>query len=160
MTLKELRLQKDITQEECAKLMGISLRTYIRYENDDSKVDTLKYNYIFDKLSNYNIIDEEHGILTLDQIKNISCDILDKYDVNYCYLFGSYARSEAREDSDIDLFISMPLNGLKFYELIEELREKLGKKIDLLDESQINNNPKLALEILRDGVKLYDKHKR
>lgn len=156
MTLKELRKQKNITQEECAKVLKIPLRTYIRYENDVNKINTFKYEYILDMLSKYNLINEDHGILTLEQIKNITSEIFPKYDVNYCYLFGSYARGQAKDNSDVDLFISMPLNGLKFYELIEELREKLGKKIDLLDESQIENNPKLALEILRDGVKLYN----
>ena len=157
MELKKLRIEKDLTQEECASLLGISARTYMRYENDDSKKNTLKYNYIYNKLSLYNIIDEEHGILTVEQIRDKSKEIFKEYDVNYCYLFGSYARGEAKEDSDIDLFISMPVNGLKFYELVEKLREKLRKKIDLLDESQIENNPKLALEILRDGIKVYDK---
>ena len=140
-------------------LLGISTRTYIRYENDDNKKNTLKYNYIYEKLSQYNIVDEEHGILTILQIQEKCKDIFEEFDVNYCYLFESYAREEATEISDIDLFISMPVNGLRFYELIEKLREKLKKKIDLLDESQIENNSKLALEILKDGIKIYDKSK-
>ena len=49
----------------------------------------------------------------------------------------------------------MPVNALEFYELVETLREKLKKKVDLLDVAQLNNNPKLVQEILRDGVKIY-----
>ena len=158
MDIKKLRIEKSLTQEECASILGISTRTYMRYENDETKKNTLKYNYIYDKLSQYNIIDEEHGLLTIKQIIDKSKEIFKEYDVNYCYLFGSYSRGEANEISDIDLFVSMPVNGLKFYELIEKLREKLKKKVDLLDESQIENNPKLALEILRDGIKIYDKN--
>ena len=45
-----------------------------------------------------------------------------------------------RDRSDVDLLISMPLNGLRFYELVEMLRESLKKKVDLLDESQLENN--------------------
>ena len=49
----------------------------------------------------------------------------------------------------------MPLNGLRFYELVEMLRESLKKKVDLLDESQLENNTALVREILQDGIKIY-----
>ena len=38
MTLKELRASKNLTQQEVAILVGISLRSYKQYENDASKV--------------------------------------------------------------------------------------------------------------------------
>ena len=44
---------------------------------------------------------------------------------------------------------------MKFFELIELLRERLKKKIDLLDIAQLNNNPVLMQEILKDGIKIY-----
>ncbi|MBR0521484.1 MAG: nucleotidyltransferase domain-containing protein, partial [Spirochaetales bacterium] len=59
------------------------------------------------------------------------------------------------EQSDVDLLVSVPLDGLKYYELVETLRERLRKKVDLLDVSQLNNNPSLMREILKDGVKIY-----
>jgi predicted nucleotidyltransferase len=93
--------------------------------------------------------------LTVEQIKKICNEIFKAYDVEYCYLFGSYAKGKASEKSDIDLLVSMPVNGLKFFELIELLREKLMKKVDLLDIAQLNNNPSLVQEILRDGIKIY-----
>ena len=51
--------------------------------------------------------------------------------------------------------MSMRLNGLRFYELVEVLRESLKKKVDLLDETQLDNNSVLVKEILRDGIKIY-----
>ena len=51
MTLKELRLSKELTQSQVAKLVGISLRSYKEYENDVTKINTLKYNYIINELS-------------------------------------------------------------------------------------------------------------
>ena len=42
MTLKELRLSKELTQSQVAKLVGISLRSYKEYENDVTKINTLK----------------------------------------------------------------------------------------------------------------------
>lgn len=44
---------------------------------------------------------------------------------------------------------------MKFFELIELLREKLKKKVDLLDIAQLNNNPTLVQEILKYGIKIY-----
>lgn len=49
----------------------------------------------------------------------------------------------------------MPIDGMKFYKLAEKLREKLKKKVDLLDIAQLNNNPTLVQEILKDGIKIY-----
>lgn len=75
--------------------------------------------------------------------------------MEYCYLFGSYAKGKATEKSDVDLLVAMPVDGMKFFELIEVLREQLKKKIDLLDIAQLENNPALVQEILRDGIKIY-----
>ena len=44
--LKSLRIEKKLTQQQVADLMGISLRSYKSYENDEEKIGTLKYNYI------------------------------------------------------------------------------------------------------------------
>lgn len=131
------------------------MRTYKRYESDESKIQPLKYRYLLQRLSEYGTIDEEHGILTIDKIKNICSEVFKNYMVEYCYIFGSYAKGRAKEKSDIDLLVSMPVDGMKYFELIEILREKLKKKIDLLDIAQLNNNPTLIQEILKDGIKIY-----
>ncbi|MBR2871296.1 MAG: nucleotidyltransferase domain-containing protein [Clostridia bacterium] len=155
MKLKKLRLEKGLTQEKASQLLGVSRRTYVTYEKDESKISPIKLEFFLHTLEKYGIIDETHGVLTLDTIKEICADVLKLYNVEYAYLFGSYAKGNATEVSDVDLLVSMPINGLAFYELIETLRERLKKKVDLLDIAQLNNNPKLVQEILRDGVKIY-----
>ena len=141
-----------MTQKECAKFLGVSLRTYIRYENGEVK-DSMKYQYMAHKLSEYG--EEKDGVLSLEFIKNICASVFDKYAVEYCFLFGSYAKGRASASSDVDLFISTPLSGLKIFGLVEELRTALNKKVDVLDQAQIVNNPSLAGEILKDGIKIY-----
>ena len=141
--------------KKCAEYLQISLRTYKRYESDESRIDNIKRQYIIDRLNTYGLIDEEHGKLTVEQIKEICGEVFRAYPVEYCYLFGSYSKGKETEKSDVDLLISMPVDGLKFYELIELLRENLKKKVDLLDVAQLNNNPVLMQEILRDGIKIY-----
>ena len=153
--LKALRIEKKMTQQQAADLVGISLRSYKTYENDLKKTDTLKYNYIIDILKKTNVIDEEHGILELNDIVKKCSEIFKKYDVNYCYLFGSYAKGKATPSSDVDLLISANIKGLKFYGLVEEIRTALHKKIDVLDFNQLNDNIELVNEILKDGVKIY-----
>ena len=135
--LKTLRTDKNLTQQQAADLVGISLRSYKSYENDVVKEGSLKYNYIFDKLS-------------------CKCSkIFDKYRVNFCYLFGSYAKGKAREDSDVDLLISADIKGLKFYGLVEDIRASLHKKVDALDVAQLKDNLELIEEVLKDGIKIY-----
>ena len=153
--LKELRQKNNVTQKYCADFLGVSLRTYKSYENDIKKVNTFKYRYLLEKMHECFKVDETTGVLTLAQIKSISQPILAKYNVEYCYLFGSYAKETANPNSDIDLLIFSNISGLKFYELAEILREKLHKKIDLLNYSQLANNPELINEVLKYGVKIY-----
>jgi len=44
--LKELRIEKGLTQQEAAELLGVSLRSYKMYENQKEKSDTMKYFWI------------------------------------------------------------------------------------------------------------------
>lgn len=153
--LKLLRIEKKLTQQQVADLAGISLRSYKSYENDPQKVNTIKYNYISDILMKINVIDEEHGILELKDIVEKCSMVFEKYDVNYCYLFGSYAKGKATPISDVDLLISANTKGIRFYGLVEEIRAALNKKVDVLDINQLKDNIELVEEILKDGVKIY-----
>ncbi len=155
MTIRQTRQEKGLTQKKCAEYLGIPLRTYKRYEANEASVNPIKYQLIVEKLAEFGSIDEEHGLLTVEQIRIICSDVFGKYPVEYCYLFGSYSKGKETEGSDVDLLISMPVNGLVFYELVEVLREKLKKKVDLLDVTQLANNPVLVQEILKYGVKIY-----
>ena len=153
--LKEMRISKQITQQEAARRLGISLRSYIMYENDAEKENTIKYRFLLQELQKMNAVDEEHGILTTEQIRKSCKDVLDAYQVEYCYLFGSYAKGKATEQSDVDLLISTKETGLRFYEIAERLRESLHKKVDLLDVKQLVNNETLIDEMLKEGIKIY-----
>ena len=153
--LKEMRISKQITQQEAARRLGISLRSYIMYENDATKENTIKYRFLMQELQKINAVDEEHGILTTEQIRMCCKEILDAYQVEYCYLFGSYAKGKTTEQSDVDLLISTKEKGLRFYEIAERLRESLHKKVDLLDVKQLVNNETLIDEMLKEGIKIY-----
>lgn len=153
--LKELRIEKKMTQQEVADLVGISLRSYKSYENDEEKQNTIKYNYIVEQLSKINQIDEETGILEIEDIVRKCTKVFERYEVRFCYLFGSYAKGKATQTSDVDLLISTNVKGLKFYGLVEEIRTALHKKVDVLDMNQLKENIELTEEIFKDGIKIY-----
>ena len=112
--IAQLRKEKKLTQQEAADLVGISLRSYKMYENEEEKSGTLKYRYMVDMLMKVNFIDEEHGVLTIEDIKRKCGNVLSKYEVAFCYLFGSYAKGKETPISDVDLLISTDVKGLKF----------------------------------------------
>ena len=153
--LKDLRKSIRLTQAQAADVLGISLRSYKSYENEVGKAKTSKYAKYCEQLRNYRPIDETHGVLAFDNIKEIVSSVLSKIDVNFCYLFGSYARGEAKPLSDVDLIIDTPITGLKFYGLVEELRQSLGKVVDLLKINQLLDNEELLRDVLKDGIKIY-----
>lgn len=157
MQLKEIRTKANITQAEASNLVGVPLRTFIRYENEEKYKKTLKYQKICDVLEQVTKIDEEHGILAIDEIKRICKEVFDKYDVEFAFLFGSYAKQTAVEMSDVDIMVCTEVTGLKFFGLIEELREALHKKVDLIRFKDIDQNSKIMFEILRTGRKIYGK---
>ena len=59
----------------------------------------------------------------------------------------------------ICLMIDSDITGLKYFGLLEELKESLHKKVDLLTLKSLSNNAEMLTEIIRDGVKIYGQPK-
>ena len=154
MTLKDLRKKKKISQKAASELIGIPYRTYCRYEEESKYVGSYKYKKIYQDLFDATKVDEEHGILSLEDIKELLIPLLNKSNINYCYLFGSYARGMAKETSDVDLLVDTDINGIDFFMLVERIRTTLGKKVDLLRLSDIQDRNPIALEILKEGIRI------
>lgn len=78
--------------------------------------------------------------------------ILERYGVIKASLFGSLARDEATEDSDIDLLVEIKKNIslFDFIGLKLDLEEALGKKVDLVEFKAIK--PLLREYILKDQL--------
>ena len=74
------------------------------------------------------------SVLRLSTIKSTLKEVLGKHQIKKIYLFGSYARGEATNESDVDILcdkgdISTLIEQGK---LGEELEERLGKRVDLV----------------------------
>lgn len=138
-----------------AEILEVSLRTYVSYENDLAKQKGNMYELLIEKARKHFLVDEENGVISIEDIKEGVAEVVSRYDVLYCYLFGSYAKNKARPSSDIDLYIETGVTGIRYYGMVEELRERLNKKIDLINTEQLMNNKNLLVEILKDGIKIY-----
>lgn len=61
-----------------------------------------------------------------------------RYPIQRLALFGSWARGDAREDSDVDVLVEVdPSIGLRFVDLGEELERALGRRVDLVSRRAI-----------------------
>ena len=155
--LVEIRKRNGLSQAAAAAVVGIPLRTYIRYENDDSYGDSLKRRMIESVMQDRFEITEDKGLLTIEEIKTGLDAVFKEYkdNVEFCYLYGSYAKGYAKENSDVDLCVSTSLTGLQFVGLAEKIRTKLHKKIDLIRLSDLNDSMGFMIELLKSGIKIY-----
>ena len=158
--IREIRLSKGLSQVEAANIVGLSLRTYQNYEYGNSSRDKFKINQIINILSNYNKYTVDSGIYPIDEIKQITFEILKDSNISYVYLFGSYAKGSPTESSDIDLLISDEIKGLEFVGLVDKFNKRFNKNIDLIRISDLKNNFMFLNEILKTGIKIYEGNKR
>lgn len=154
--LKETRKENGLTQIEAAKLLGISRRTYQSYE--ESNISNQTYNSFIKKLENC-LANPSKLILSIKTIKNKCQPIFAKYPKVKCaYLYGSYSRGEATEDSDIDFLVVDEVMGIDYFDLAYQLEEVLHKQIDLQTHRQIGDATDWLADILIEGIKIYSKN--
>ena len=95
-------------------------------------------------------------IYSREEITSHVISLLRKYRAESAILFGSYARHEATEDSDIDLII---VGGENFdptnvFCIADELYRALQKNVDVYEISEINTGSALYNSIFREGVQI------
>jgi len=75
------------------------------------------------------------------------------------WLFGSFARGEEQEDSDVDLLVkfdrSIPIGLFAFARMHRELEEKVGRKVDLVEEGTLR--PAVQKTANRDMKVIYER---
>jgi predicted nucleotidyltransferase len=92
---------------------------------------------------------------TIREIQEVVSKLAKEYGAERVYLFGSYARGDMTEGSDIDLRIDKgAIRGLAFAGLLGDLEDALGTNIDLI--STAGMSPEFLQEIQKDEVLLYD----
>ena len=94
------------------------------------------------------------NILSLSRIKEIIKPIALKYKVKEIYLFGSYARGEATDKSDLDFLV---FGGEDFkltliFSLAEELREAFQKNVDVFEIHEVNQKSVFYDTIMKERL--------
>ena len=94
---------------------------------------------------------------TFDEIRNLIAPVLELYHVKSAYLFGSYARGEATETSDVDLFVVFNNDDISLFEvggLLETLKEVLQMDVDLLTDGN-KLTKRFQENLYRDMIHIY-----
>ena len=91
---------------------------------------------------------------TIEKLKSSRQYLSEHYGVSSMLLFGSVARNEQREDSDVDVCVEMKPNlfnraGVKIY-----LQELLGCDVDVVRMRE-NMNPLFKQQIIKYGIQVY-----
>lgn len=95
-------------------------------------------------------------VFTIEDIKKRVIPIVIKYGINTFSLFGSYARGEATEDSDLDFVMDKgDLRGLQYVSLVQDLEDEFDCPVDVISKGSSN---KIFLEaVSKDEVLLYER---
>ena len=97
-------------------------------------------------------------VYSLEEIRQIVVPIAKKYNLKAVFLFGSYARGEADEKSDIDLIVDTAGTGIKGLFALGELycafEEAFQKGIDIITVSSLEQSAHLPSEkLFRENIK-------
>ena len=105
-------------------------------------------------------------IYTIEELRDRIVPITRKYNIPAVYLFGSYARNEAQDSSDVDILIDR--EGSSIHSMFDmgglysELTESIGKEVDLVtiqtlrQKSTQERTPWLVSNVEKDRVKIYE----
>lgn len=92
-------------------------------------------------------------VYTIEQIAELVRPVAEEYDLEYVYVFGSYARGYADIESDVDLLVSADkVRGMEIGGLYLAFRDALGKEVDLVTN---HSDPRFLRIIEKYAVKVY-----
>lgn len=96
-------------------------------------------------------------MVTLHTLAERRAEILslaERYRAGEVRVFGSVARGDSREDSDVDLLVK-PKSGCSLFDLgglLQDLRDLLGCPVDLVTEEGLK--PRLRDRVLKEAIAL------
>lgn len=88
-------------------------------------------------------------------LKKYMTILKDKYGITSLSLFGSTARGEQTDISDIDLFVeTQTANPFLLQDAKEFLEKEMGTSVDIIRNHE-NLNPRLRKRILKDSTTIF-----
>ncbi len=112
--------------------------------------------YIFCQEPARRRIKANEKIYTLNELTQFIAPLIKKYHAERAILFGSYARNEADQYSDVDVMV---IGGEKFdptdiFCIADDLHRITHKNVDVYEKSEINPSSELYNTILTEGVRI------
>ena len=97
-------------------------------------------------------------MLSIEEIKSYIIPVVKKYPVEKVILFGSYARGDASDTSDVDLVVESggKMKNTKIFALGGDLLDVLPVRVDVYDILEITNPSVMYENIQKEGVIIYD----
>jgi predicted nucleotidyltransferase len=101
---------------------------------------------------------EEEELMTVEEIKSIITPLVSPYPISRVILFGSYARGEATDGSDVDLIIDSEgrLSGFDYFGIAGLIMKNLPIKADVFELREINKPSTMFDNIRKEGVVIYE----
>jgi len=97
-------------------------------------------------------------------IESTACDILSLYPVKKAAFFGSAARGEFTDNSDIDILVEFLPNtrGILFFGLHMDLEKAFARHVDLLTYEALFTEAKASFKenVLRDARVIYERENK
>ena len=94
-------------------------------------------------------------VYTVSELRDTLHPVFAQHGVRNAVLFGSYAKGQATERSDVDLLVDSGLRGLAFFGLLESVVTALDVPVDLIDVTQLERGSLIDCEIRKSGVQIY-----
>ena len=97
--------------------------------------------------------------MMLINIESIACGVLKQYPVKRALLFGSAARGDMTEQSDIDILVEFlpDTRGLEFFGLRVDLEEALDRSVDLLTFNVLSKSkPDFRNNVVQEARVIYE----
>lgn len=87
----------------------------------------------------------------IELIRSHANELKERFGITSLRIFGSVARDEHHEGSDVDLFVSMPPKFYNHVAAVRYLKDLLGCDVDLIQDHQ-NMRPFFRKQIETDGI--------
>lgn len=127
------------------------MRSYPTQKRGEDHVDELR----LDK----SILGDVSEVDAVSMIRSVIAEVAPRYNINRVYLFGSFARGEADEDSDIDLCLETfsPFSYWDAAGVGYDITEALGREVDIVAEDSMF--PHVRKTMLRDRILVYERNR-
>ena len=92
--------------------------------------------------------------MTISFISSEFIPVLKEFSITKASLFGSYARGEQNENSDVDLLIDTngKLNLFDILRLENKLKETISKKVDIVEYNAIKSS--IREQVLKEAIQI------